>query len=85
LSVDDRYRGRVMSFYTLMHQGTATFGSLGIGLLADRYGTPMGLLAGALVCLLAAVAWVASGSTREARHGTSVATGDTRPATAADQ
>lgn len=61
LSTEDRYRGRVMSFYTLMHQGTATFGSLGIGIIADRYGTPMGLLVGAAVCLAACVAWVATG------------------------
>lgn len=61
LSVDDTYRGRVMSFYTLMHQGTATFGSLGIGVIADRFGTPAGLLAGAGVCLAAAVVWLATG------------------------
>jgi predicted MFS family arabinose efflux permease len=60
LSVDDTYRGRVMSFYTLMHQGTATFGSLAIGVLSDRYGTPVGLLAGAVVCLAAGGVWVAS-------------------------
>lgn len=60
LSVDDTYRGRVMSFYTLMHQGTATFGSLAIGALSDRYGTPMGLLAGAAVCLAAGGVWMAT-------------------------
>ena len=60
LSVDDTYRGRVMSFYTLMHQGTATFGSLAIGVLSDRFGTPVGLFAGAAVCLLAGAVWVAT-------------------------
>jgi MFS family permease len=53
LNVDDAYRGRVMSLYTLMHQGTATFGSLVLGLIADRYGTPLALLVGAIVCLVA--------------------------------
>ena len=59
LSVPDDYRGRVMSLYTLMHQGTATFGSLALGLLADRYGTPAALLAGATVCLAAVAVFVA--------------------------
>ena len=58
LSVPDTYRGRVMSLYTLMHQGTATFGSLALGVLADRYGTPAALLIGALVCLAAVAAFV---------------------------
>jgi len=53
LSVENEYRGRVMSLYTLMHQGTATFGSLALGIVSDRFGTPTGLLSGAVVCLLA--------------------------------
>jgi len=53
LSVDDAYRGRVMSLYTLMHQGTATFGSLALGVIADLYGTPTALCIGAVVCLVA--------------------------------
>lgn len=53
LSVEDAYRGRVMSLYTLMHQGTATFGSLALGVIADRHGTPTALLIGAIVCLVA--------------------------------
>ncbi|MEK7391353.1 MAG: MFS transporter [Fibrobacterota bacterium] len=38
--VDDRYRGRVMSLYTLAFLGTSTFGSLGAGWLADGMGVP---------------------------------------------
>jgi len=53
LSVEDPYRGRVMSLYTLMHQGTATFASIALGVLADRYGTPLALLVGALICSIA--------------------------------
>jgi len=59
LSVDDEHRGRVMSLYTLMHQGTGTFGSLALGLAANRYGTPAALLGGAFVCLLAVGVFVA--------------------------
>jgi MFS family permease len=53
LNVEDAYRGRVMSLYTLMHQGTATFGSLILGVVADRYGTPVALVSGAIACLAA--------------------------------
>lgn len=66
LTVDDAYRGRVMSLYTLMHQGTATFGSLALGVLAQRFGTPAALLAGAAACLLAC-AWFTA-ARREARR-----------------
>jgi MFS family permease len=59
LSVDDAYRGRVMSLYTLMHQGTATFGSLALGVIADYYGTPAALFSGAVVCLVAVVVFIA--------------------------
>lgn len=59
LTVADGYRGRVMSLYTLMHQGTAAFGSLALGVLAQRHGTPAALLAGAAACLLAC-AWFAA-------------------------
>ncbi len=58
LSVGHAYRGRVMSLYTLMHQGTATFGSLLLGLTARRYGTPAALLAGAALCLGAVTVFV---------------------------
>jgi MFS family permease len=51
LSADDRHRGRVMSLYTLMHQGTSTLGSLLLGMIANRFGTPAALEAGAALCL----------------------------------
>jgi predicted MFS family arabinose efflux permease len=59
LSVEDAYRGRVMSLYALMHQGTATVGSLVLGLLADHYSTPTALLTGAIICLAAVGVFVA--------------------------
>jgi MFS family permease len=58
LQVEDRYRGRVMSVYTLMHQGTATFGNLLLGVVAAQWGTPWALAGGALVCLIAAGAFM---------------------------
>ncbi len=56
LGVEDLYRGRVMAVYTLMHQGTASIGSLALGLVADRFGTPSALVVGAAACL-AGAAW----------------------------
>lgn len=73
LSVDDEYRGRVMSLYTLMHQGTATFGSLALGVVADRYGTPIALLSGAVVCFAAVATFVAHGQWRVAAHAAPLA------------
>jgi MFS family permease len=60
LSIEDAFRGRVMSLYTLMHQGTSTFGSLALGVVATRYGTPVALLSGAILCLLAVTTFVAA-------------------------
>lgn len=42
--VDDRYRGRVMSLYTLAFLGTSTFGSLAAGWLADQQGVPYSMM-----------------------------------------
>jgi len=59
LSVEDAYRGRVLSLYTLMHQGTATFASLALGLIANAFGTPTALLCGGIVVALAVAVFVA--------------------------
>jgi MFS family permease len=58
LCVEDDFRGRVVSLYTLMHQGTAAFGSLVLGFAAAHYGTPAALLGGAVVCAAAGVWFV---------------------------
>ena len=52
--VDDDKRGRVMSFYTMAFLGTAPFGSLLAGGLADRIGAPHTLLVGGAGCILGA-------------------------------
>jgi MFS family permease len=56
--VDERFRGRVMAFYTMAFFGSAPIGSLLGGMLADRMGAPKTILWGGVVCL-AASAWFA--------------------------
>jgi MFS family permease len=52
--VDDDKRGRVMSFYTMAFMGTAPFGSLLLGAVADRFGAPAAMAGGGVACVLAA-------------------------------
>jgi MFS family permease len=52
--VDDDKRGRIMSFYTMAFMGTAPFGSILAGALANVIGTPATILAGGVCCLLGA-------------------------------
>ena len=56
-SVEDRFRGRVMSLYTLMLIGTAPIGALLIGGLAQRFGAPPATSVSAL-SLLGGALWV---------------------------
>jgi MFS family permease len=53
--VEERMRGRVMSFYTMAFLGTAPLGSLFAGLLADRIGASMTILLGGVGCVAAGV------------------------------
>lgn len=57
--VDEDKRGRVMSFYTMAFMGTAPFGSLLAGSVAERIGAPHTLLIGGLGCILGAL-WFAN-------------------------
>jgi MFS family permease len=50
--VEDRYRGRVMSIYTLMFLGLSPFGGLQIGYLSELVGTQMTIRIGAIIVLL---------------------------------
>jgi MFS family permease len=52
--VEDRFRGRVMAFYTMAFLGTAPIGSLLAGVLADRIGAPLTIALGGGVCCIAA-------------------------------
>jgi MFS family permease len=56
--VDEDKRGRVMSFYTMAFMGTAPFGSLLAGIVAERIGAPHTLLFGGIGCILGAL-WFA--------------------------
>ena len=56
--VEERLRGRVMSFYTMAFFGTVPIGSLIGGVMADRYGAPNTVLASGIVCLVGS-AWFA--------------------------
>jgi MFS family permease len=56
--VDEDKRGRVMSFYTMAFMGTAPFGSLLAGVVAERIGAPHTLLFGGIGCILGAL-WFA--------------------------
>jgi MFS family permease len=51
LTVEDRYRGRVMSLYTLFFVGTSPFGSLLAGAVAQRFGAPVATSLCAVVLL----------------------------------
>jgi MFS family permease len=59
--VPDKLRGRVMATYMLMFFGTAPFGSLQAGTIAQTFGTPMGVAVGAgitLIFALSVVIWM---------------------------
>jgi predicted MFS family arabinose efflux permease len=55
--VEERMRGRLMSFYSMAFMGTAPFGSLLAGVLATHIGAPVTIAVGGVACLLGA-AWV---------------------------
>lgn len=57
--VDEDKRGRVMSFYTMAFMGTAPFGSLLAGSVAERIGAPYTLMLGGLGCIFGAL-WFAN-------------------------
>src|SRR4029079_14313180 len=51
--VDDRFRGRVMAFYTMAFLGTAPLGSLLAGVRASRMGAPKTIALGGAACAVA--------------------------------
>lgn len=57
MSTEDRYRGRIMSLYTLMFVGTAPIGSLVSGSIAQRFGAPIATSLSATV-LLGGALWM---------------------------
>ena len=57
--VDDKRRGRVMSYYSMAFMGMMPFGSLLGGALASRIGAPATVVIGGSICLAGSV-WFAS-------------------------
>jgi MFS family permease len=57
ITTEDRYRGRVMSLYTLMFVGTAPIGALISGTIAQHFGAPVATTVSALV-LLGGALWM---------------------------
>jgi MFS family permease len=53
--VPEDKRGRAMSFYAMAFAGTAPFGSLGAGYVAQRIGAPTTLVIGGIACVLGAM------------------------------
>jgi MFS family permease len=51
MTTENAYRGRVMSLYTLMFVGTAPFGALLAGAIAQRFGAPMSTTVCSLILL----------------------------------
>ena len=56
--VDDKLRGRVMSFYSMSLMGTAPFGNLCAGAIAGQIGAPATVAIGGGICLLCALAFL---------------------------
>ncbi len=56
--VDNDKRGRVMSLYVMAFVGTAPLGSLIAGILASKFGAPLTIFSGAVVCLIGAITFV---------------------------
>ncbi len=52
--VENKKRGRVMSFYSISFQGIAPFGSLIAGVAASRIGAPYTLMIGGAICVAGA-------------------------------
>jgi MFS family permease len=58
LTTEDRFRGRIMSLYTFMFVGTAPFGALLAGAIAQRFGAPVATTLCAAI-LFGSALWVA--------------------------
>jgi MFS family permease len=55
MTTEDRFRGRVMSLYTLLFVGTAPLGALMAGAIAQRFGAPYATSLCALILLAGAL------------------------------
>src|SRR3989442_4379705 len=64
--VPDQLRGRVMGFYSFVFVGLAPLGAFQAGVFAERFGAPLAVGAGAVICALAIAmaAWRVPGPRR---------------------
>jgi MFS family permease len=53
LQVDDEYRGRVLSLWTMLAMGAPAVGAMSLGMLADQFAFPLVLPAFSLLALVA--------------------------------
>ncbi len=68
-TVDDRFRGRVMSLYMMVFMGFMPIGNLEIGYLSEHFGTGFAIRIGCIVTILASLVLVySSKSVRTAYH-----------------
>lgn len=62
MTVDEQFRGRIMSLYSMALFGIAPLGNLVMARFADQSGAPLTLLVSAILCALAAIVYL--GATR---------------------
>ena len=68
-TVDDRFRGRVMSLYMMVFMGFMPIGNVEVGYLSEHFGTGLAIRIGCVVTILASLVLVYSGkSVRTAYH-----------------
>ncbi|HYI14237.1 MAG TPA: MFS transporter [Thermomicrobiales bacterium] len=60
----DEMRGRIMSVYTTVFTGTAPFGALIASAIANRFGTPISIMVGGTVTLLAVIGVLLTGGAK---------------------
>ncbi|MEI8366742.1 MAG: MFS transporter, partial [Parachlamydiaceae bacterium] len=61
-TVDDRFRGRVMSLYMMVFMGFMPIGNIEIGYISEHFGTAIAIRAGCVVTIFASLVLVYSSS-----------------------
>ncbi|MDE2493470.1 MAG: MFS transporter [Alphaproteobacteria bacterium] len=69
---EDRFRGRVIAFYTMSFMGMMPWGALALGWLASRIGISEAVTLGGSICVIAAVTAYYAGGHPRLRHGHAV-------------
>lgn len=53
--IEDKYRGRVMSIYSLVFMGLMPVGSIEIGFISEKFGTSFAIQSGAIIVIIATI------------------------------